>query len=185
MDPGDIKVRGASKEMVAGLRKSLKAIEKALDQEPVVFIDHKGEYWANDMAQELISERKILVDDFMEWLRIGSSHLQSLSYGAVNIRMMSLPGNTVVAFLKHDLSNPDIEPGTLTLKEKEVLRYLVKGFSNKKIANALEISAGTVNIHLDNIYRKLGCSNRLAACFMALKKGLFLPAHEMPGKKRS
>jgi DNA-binding NarL/FixJ family response regulator len=56
----------------------------------------------------------------------------------------------------------------------------VKGFSNKKIAGLMKISPGTVNTHLDNIYRKLGCSNRVTACITAVKNGLFLPSAEVP-----
>jgi len=42
------------------------------------------------------------------------------------------------------------------------------------------VSPGTINSHLDSIYRKLGCSNRLEAAFTALRCGLVLPS-EKPG----
>ncbi|MDA8085212.1 MAG: response regulator transcription factor [Nitrospiraceae bacterium] len=63
----------------------------------------------------------------------------------------------------------------LTLKEREVLSLVSKGFTNKQIAEMMKISPSTVNVHLDHIYRKLGCSNRVEACFIGLKKGLFPP----------
>lgn len=64
---------------------------------------------------------------------------------------------------------------SISLGEREVLRYLVKGTSNKKIAEGMKISHGMVNSHLDNVYSKLGCANRLSACCIALKNGLFIP----------
>ncbi len=63
--------------------------------------------------------------------------------------------------------------------EKEPVVFIdVRGESNKSIADIMKISPGTVNTHLDNIYSKLGCSNRLSACLIALRNGLFLPGRE-------
>ncbi len=162
-------------EVILRIKRCLKTAEKALGEEPVIFIDSKGNYWLNHFAKEFLFQKKIPVKDFMEWLMIGSSHLQHISYGTVRVRMMGLPGGHVVAFLRHGLAVPGVEKFKLTSKEKEILGCLVRGFSNKKIATLMKISPGTVNTHLDNIYQKFGCSNRHEASFMALKTGLFLP----------
>jgi DNA-binding CsgD family transcriptional regulator len=103
----------------------------------------------------------------MEWLKVGSLRLQNLNYGDIGIHMMELPGKKVIAFLKHRQGKTAFEKSGLTQKEKEVLRHLVKGVSNKRIAAVMKISPGTVNTHLDNIYSKLGCTNRVAACLPA------------------
>lgn len=60
----------------------------------------------------------------------------------------------------------------LTKMERSVVKTLAKGLSNKQMASSLKISAGTVNAHLDNIYRKLGVSNRVQAVCAALKLGI-------------
>lgn len=44
----------------------------------------------------------------------------------------------------------------LTNRELEIVRYTIKGFPCKKIANILEISDRTVQRHYENIYEKLG-----------------------------
>ncbi len=49
----------------------------------------------------------------------------------------------------------------LTKKEKEIAKFVVKGFSNKRISNELFISENTVKSHLANIFNKLSVSNRL------------------------
>jgi DNA-binding NarL/FixJ family response regulator len=59
----------------------------------------------------------------------------------------------------------------LTQREKQVLALLVEGLSNKEIAQALGISARTVNFHLENVYGKLGVSSRTEAAVRALRQG--------------
>lgn len=64
---------------------------------------------------------------------------------------------------------PDVE---LTEREKEVLRLVVRGASNKDIANALYISEGTVKNHLHNTLKKLHIRNRAQATAYALREGI-------------
>lgn len=51
----------------------------------------------------------------------------------------------------------------LTNREEDVLRALVRGLSNKQIANELDIEPVTVALHLRRIYRKLGVVTRIQA----------------------
>lgn len=44
----------------------------------------------------------------------------------------------------------------LTKSEKEVLKLLVSGYSNKKMSEILVVTEATVKTHILNIYRKLG-----------------------------
>lgn len=59
----------------------------------------------------------------------------------------------------------------LTLREQDVLRLLVKGSTNKEIANNLFISEKTVKSHLNKIFKKLNVSRRLDAILSAIKLG--------------
>ncbi|MDA8088409.1 MAG: LuxR C-terminal-related transcriptional regulator [Nitrospiraceae bacterium] len=160
--------------ITARISDSLKAAEKLQSEAPCIFIDNRGRYWLNSHAKKFISRRDIALPDFMEWLKIGSSHLENMSYGDVTVNMMHLPGNNIMVFLQQ-MEAGSSSGATLTVKEREVLRLVIKGLSNKRIAESMHISPQTVNVHLDHIYRKLGCSNRVAAGFIGLKKGLFLP----------
>jgi DNA-binding NarL/FixJ family response regulator len=165
-------------EVTAKLKDAWESVGKAFAKQPLIFIDDKGKCWLNGHAKEFISKRRIPVRDLLEWLKIGSMHLQNLSYRDVGFLMMNLPGNNVVAILKEKAPNGNNDKTRLTSKEREILRYLVKGYSNKEIASSMKIRPSTVNAHLDKIYLKLGCSNRVAASFLALKNGLFLPESE-------
>ena len=56
---------------------------------------------------------------------------------------------------------------TLTPRQSEVLRLLGRGQANKEIARALDISEGTVKIHLAAIFRLLDVRNRTEAVLKA------------------
>jgi DNA-binding CsgD family transcriptional regulator len=50
-----------------------------------------------------------------------------------------------------------------TKREKEIIKLLLQGLSNKQIAFSLSIQKGTVEYHLTNIYAKLSVSSRAEA----------------------
>jgi DNA-binding CsgD family transcriptional regulator len=51
----------------------------------------------------------------------------------------------------------------LTAREHEILIWVSRGKTNSEVAAILWISANTVRKHLENIYAKLGVSNRAGA----------------------
>jgi DNA-binding NarL/FixJ family response regulator len=59
----------------------------------------------------------------------------------------------------------------LTPRELQIVRLLADGLRNKEIGQALEISEGTVKIHLHNIYEKLNVESRVELALMARAKG--------------
>lgn len=65
---------------------------------------------------------------------------------------------------------PGAAPGldALTDRERDVLDFLCQGKSNKEIARDLAIREVTVKVHVGNIMRKLGASNRTQAVRLAL-----------------
>lgn len=65
-----------------------------------------------------------------------------------------------------------VSHGDLTAREREVLRHMLEGRSNRQIAALLELSEHTVNIHVKNILGKLGVSGRTEAVTVALRKGI-------------
>jgi DNA-binding NarL/FixJ family response regulator len=169
--------------MMSRIKKSLARMTEAIESQPIIFIDEGGRHWLNNAAREFISEKKVVKDDFVDWIRIGSSHLQNFSYGDIDIGMIRLPEEGAIAFLRSGNKSPE-DRCRLTKKETDVLRHLAKGCSNKKIAESMNISPGTVNSHLDNIYQKLNCSSRSVACLIALRNGLLLPSSRTPpGRK--
>jgi DNA-binding NarL/FixJ family response regulator len=66
-------------------------------------------------------------------------------------------------------------PGGITRREVEVLRLIGRGRTNPEIAQELEISRGTVKIHVQHIIAKLGVSDRTQAAVRAIELGLLHP----------
>jgi len=65
--------------------------------------------------------------------------------------------------------------GSLTPREKEVLKLLSQGQTNPQIARNLTVSRGTVKIHVQHIISKLGVSDRTQAAVRAIEAGLIEP----------
>ncbi len=62
-----------------------------------------------------------------------------------------------------DLPAHLFKPYKLTKREAEVLSWIVKGKSNRDVAEILGLSARTIDKHLEQIYTKLGVESRTAA----------------------
>jgi DNA-binding NarL/FixJ family response regulator len=60
----------------------------------------------------------------------------------------------------------------LSPREKEILSYVTKGYSNKEIAQMAFISEITVGNHISRIFQKLKVNSRIQAAIVALKFGL-------------
>ena len=60
----------------------------------------------------------------------------------------------------------------LTAREIEVLRLLVSGRRNRDVASALDITEGTVKLHVSSILGKLGAEDRTEAVTIALQRGI-------------
>jgi DNA-binding CsgD family transcriptional regulator/tetratricopeptide (TPR) repeat protein len=63
-------------------------------------------------------------------------------------------------------------PYGLTAREKAVLALVAEGLTNVQIGRRLYISDSTVSVHLTNLMRKLGVSNRAQAAALGQRAGL-------------
>ena len=66
----------------------------------------------------------------------------------------------------------DSGQASITPRQKDVLRLLATGKSNKEIARDLDLSEHTVKIHVASLLRALGVSNRTQAAVAARQQGL-------------
>ena len=66
----------------------------------------------------------------------------------------------------------DVDGGGLSRREREVVRLLAVGRTNREIAKDLFLSTRTVDMHVRNILRKLDCRSRVEAAGRARELGL-------------
>jgi DNA-binding NarL/FixJ family response regulator len=62
-------------------------------------------------------------------------------------------------------------PEEITAREREILRLLAGGYSNREIAFALHLVEGTVKNHVSSILAKLGVRDRTRAVLKAAERG--------------
>jgi DNA-binding NarL/FixJ family response regulator len=63
-------------------------------------------------------------------------------------------------------------PTKLTDRERQVLRFMANGYSNKEIGRLLEVSEGTVKNHVSSILEKLDVRDRTRAVLRGIQNGL-------------
>jgi DNA-binding NarL/FixJ family response regulator len=82
----------------------------------------------------------------------------------------------VVAEFARLTRKPEAHPSTLieplSEREREVLRLIAKGSSNREIAGKLCLAEGTVKNHITNILAKLAVRDRTQAALKAVEQGL-------------
>jgi two-component system, NarL family, nitrate/nitrite response regulator NarL len=77
------------------------------------------------------------------------------------VRMLDGKNNSATSLLE-----------SLTQREREILKHLAKGESNKAIARELDISYDTVKLHVRHILAKLNLSSRVEAAVFAVENKL-------------
>ncbi|MBV7364255.1 response regulator transcription factor [Actinomycetaceae bacterium TAE3-ERU4] len=71
-----------------------------------------------------------------------------------------LAGFVLDAFGNSEISTSDDELDSLSRREREVMRYIARGYTYKEAASELYISIKTIETHVSNVLRKLQLSNR-------------------------
>lgn len=98
--------------------------------------------------------------------------LRSVHAGGVFI-YPTVARSLVNDFLRRSESGAEQESlGGLSDRERQVLRMIAEGMSNRAIADTLVLSVKTVERHRANIMEKLGLHNRTALVKYAIRKGL-------------
>lgn len=80
---------------------------------------------------------------------------------------------SLMAAVRRSPSQPSERPGAeaLTAREREVLHLICAGYSNKEIADLLELAEGTVKNHVSNLLLKLDARDRTRAALKAIQDG--------------
>jgi DNA-binding NarL/FixJ family response regulator len=138
------------------------------DDDEIVFEGIKAGargYLLKDVSSEEMAEavRKVAAGGALIQPRITRKVLAEFS-------RMAAGGGEKAAVKPTASPQPLAEP--LTEREKEVLRALASGLSNREIAERLVITEGTVKNHVSNLIDKLGVRDRTQAVLKAQELGL-------------
>ncbi|MGV8604287.1 LuxR C-terminal-related transcriptional regulator, partial [Pseudomonas aeruginosa] len=60
----------------------------------------------------------------------------------------------------------------LTERERQILHQIAHCYSNKRIARELDITEGTVKVHVKRVLHKLGMRSRVEAAVWAVENDL-------------
>ena len=61
---------------------------------------------------------------------------------------------------------------SLSVRERQILTLLARGYSNRRIAESCYLSINTVRTHVQNVLIKLGVHSKLEAVALAVQRGL-------------
>jgi DNA-binding NarL/FixJ family response regulator len=98
--------------------------------------------------------------------------IESVIQGAVWIDPAIAEFILEILQMKKNLPNIEKPDFNLTNREKEILKLIADGLSNKDISEKLVLSVYTVKNHVSNIIQKLSVDDRTQAAVIALKENL-------------
>jgi DNA-binding NarL/FixJ family response regulator len=67
---------------------------------------------------------------------------------------------------------------SLSRRERQVLALLIRGYSNRRIAESCHLSVNTVRTHVQNVLVKLGVHSKLEAAALAMGRGLMTAGND-------
>jgi DNA-binding CsgD family transcriptional regulator len=85
------------------------------------------------------------------------------------------PGQFTIRKIENQQKEPSAasyDPSQLTVREVDVLRQVLRGYTNKQIGRMLKIPDQTIRNHVSSIMKKLHGKDRTHAVVIALRRGL-------------
>jgi two-component system nitrate/nitrite response regulator NarL len=97
--------------------------------------------------------------------------VQSLRQVADGQRLLpQLPSDQAVSREKRNIAVTETALTVLTDRERQIMRLVSGGLSNKEIGRRLNITDGTIKVHLHNIFQKLEIGNRTVLAALAISQ---------------
>jgi DNA-binding CsgD family transcriptional regulator/N-acetylneuraminic acid mutarotase len=102
-----------------------------------------------------------------------------------NLHFSPYVGRGVAVWLRWSIIVIMAEPGEpLSEREREIIRLVATGATNRMIAHHLSISPNTVKVHLRNVFAKLEISSRTEATVIAIREGWVEVIEDQAGDDR-
>jgi two-component system, NarL family, nitrate/nitrite response regulator NarL len=126
----------------------------------------------SDSAEDLVAAPRAGADGYLLKDMEPEHLLEGLREAAAGRMVLS---DTLTGVLAHALRQ-DSRPARpdqagLTERESEILQLVAAGMSNKLIGRHLDITEGTVKVHVKNLLKKLNLRSRVEAAVWAVEHG--------------
>lgn len=164
-NPPDLSLIDVDMPGISGIR-AIRILRKALPEMKILVLstydDEKYIHEAMLAGADGYLLKCVEVAELVKVIRSVCEGKQVVSPFLVNLAMESYTGDTE-------------EPGgpiSLTQREKDILKAIVDGLSNKEISDTHFIGVETVKSHIKSIYQKLQVRNRVEASLVAMRKRL-------------
>ncbi|RMJ04314.1 Nitrate/nitrite response regulator protein NarL [Marinobacter litoralis] len=101
---------------------------------------------------------------------IAQLHQAAVGKLVISDRLTTLLAEALRSNKPQKSSRPDYD--SLTPREKDILKLIAEGLSNKMIGRKLDISDGTVKVHVKHLLKKLNLRSRVEVAVWAVEEGL-------------
>lgn len=185
--PGDaIRVVGDTGEAIAALALA-RELHPSIVLTDLKLPEHDGAWLTQELARHCPETRVLLVTGVEDpqavsrALDAGAAGILTKDASAGQLRAaiqaVAAGGEFVSAQIARQLTRVEQSSwhrsaDELSAREREVLRWLASGASNRQIAERLVLSVRTVDNHVRNIYAKLDLHDRAQAALFAARLGL-------------
>lgn len=103
-------------------------------------------------------------DELIEKIRLAAHGNLVLSDKLTELLAMAIRNK------KKNIDKPDVE--SMTTRERQIVKLISEGLTNKQIARNLDITEGTVKVHVKRLFKKLKLRSRVEAAVWVMENRL-------------
>jgi len=130
-------------------------------------------YSVSDNDEDVVEAMKAGADGYLLKDMEPEDLLERLKQAALGKMVVSENLTEVLASALRSKPKTDaINLNNLTGREKQILKLIASGLSNKMIAKKLDIAEGTVKVHVKRVLKKLQLRSRVEAAVWGIQQGL-------------
>ena len=145
---------------------------------PVDLGDYRGKvllFTVSDAEEDVRDAMRLgadgyLLKDMEPEDMIAQLHQAAVGKMVISDRLTTLLAEALRSNKPQQAARPDYD--SLTPREKDILRLIAEGLSNKMIGRKLDISDGTVKVHVKHLLKKLNLRSRVEVAVWAVEEGL-------------
>ena len=130
-------------------------------------------FTVSDNEEDVVAALKAGADGYLLKDMEPEDLLTSLEQAANGTLVISPRLTTLLAqALQSNKRSDKVDTSSLTPREKQIIKLIANGMANKVIARKLNITEGTVKVHVKHLLKKLRLRSRVEVAVWAVQEGL-------------